>query len=89
MALSNREGGLRVTYLGVEPNGLVALDKLEAALTDRTLPVSDPRAAHNEIGVIQPCPRGNRQRSAARAASLFHTDAAQAVGKIPIDAQRR
>ncbi len=76
--------GFRVTYLGVEPNGLVALDKLEAALTDRTLLVSI-LAAHNEIGVIQPLTEiGALCRSRG---ILFHTDAAQAVGKIPLDVE--
>ncbi|HEX3884331.1 MAG TPA: aminotransferase class V-fold PLP-dependent enzyme [Stellaceae bacterium] len=76
--------GFRVTYLGVEPGGLVALDKLEAALTDRTLLVSI-LAAHNEIGVIQPLAEiGALCRSRG---VLFHTDAAQAVGKIPLDVE--
>jgi cysteine desulfurase len=74
--------GFAVTYVPVEPDGLVALDRLEAALTERTLLVS-VLAAHNEIGVIQPLteigalcrPRG----------VLLHTDAAQAAGKMPLD----
>ena len=45
--------GFEVTYLPVEPNGLVSLDRLAAALDERTLLVS-VMAAHNEIGVIQP-----------------------------------
>jgi cysteine desulfurase len=74
--------GFRATYLPVEPNGLVDLDRLEAALDERTALVS-VMAAHNEIGVIQPVAEIGalcRQRGI-----LFHTDAAQAVGKIPID----
>jgi cysteine desulfurase len=76
--------GFEVTYVPVEPDGLVALDKLEAALTDRTLLVS-VLAAHNEIGVIQPLAEIGAL-SRARGV-LFHTDAAQAAGKIPLDVE--
>jgi cysteine desulfurase len=76
--------GFPVTYVPVEPDGLVALDKLEAALTDRTLLVS-VLAAHNEIGVIQPLAEiGALCRSRG---VLLHTDAAQAAGKIPLDVE--
>jgi len=76
-----REGFL-VTYLPVEPNGLVALDRLAAVLNERTLLVS-VMAAHNEIGVIQPLAEiGALCRSQG---VLFHSDAAQAFGKIAID----
>ena len=76
--------GFRVTYVPVEPNGLVALDKLEAALTEHTLLVS-VLAAHNEIGVIQPLAEiGALCRSRG---VLFHTDAAQAAGKIALDVE--
>ena len=76
--------GFAVTYVPVEPDGLVALDKLEAALTDRTLLVS-VLAAHNEVGVIQPLAEiGALCRSRG---VLLHTDAAQAAGKIPLDAE--
>jgi cysteine desulfurase len=76
--------GFAVSYLPVEPNGLVSLDRLAAAITDRTLLVS-VMAAHNEIGVIQPLAEIGalcRSRSV-----LFHTDAAQAFGKIPLDVE--
>jgi cysteine desulfurase len=74
--------GFAVTYLPVEPDGLVALDRLEAALGERTLLVS-VMAAHNEIGVIQPLAEIG---ALCRARGiLFHTDAAQAAGKIPLD----
>ena len=74
--------GFRVTYLDVEPDGLVSLAKLAAAITGQTLLVS-VLAAHNEIGVIQPLAEIGaicRERGV-----LFHTDAAQALGKIPLD----
>ena len=74
--------GFQVTYLPVEPSGLVSLTELEAAISDRTLVVS-VMAAHNEIGVIQPLAEiGALCRSHG---VLFHSDAAQAFGKIPLD----
>jgi len=76
--------GFAVTYVAVEPTGLVALAKLEAALTERTLLVS-VLAAHNEIGVIQPLPEIGALCRARGV--LFHTDAAQAAGKIPLDVE--
>src|SRR5207253_5911660 len=76
--------GFAVSYLPVEPSGLVSLDRLDAALTDRTLLVS-VMAAHNEIGVIQPLADiGALCRSRG---VLFHTDAAQAFGKILLDVE--
>ncbi len=74
--------GFRVTYLPVEKNGLVNLDKLRDAMTDKTLLVSI-MMANNEIGVVQPVKDIGalcRERGV-----LFHTDAVQAVGKLPID----
>ena len=76
--------GFAVTYLPVESNGLVSLAALEGALSERTLLVS-VMAAHNEIGVIQPLAEiGGLCRSRD---VLFHTDAAQAFGKIPLDVE--
>jgi cysteine desulfurase len=73
-----------VTYLAVEPNGLLSLSALEAALSERTLLLSI-MAAHNEIGVIQPMTEiGELCRSKG---VLFHSDAAQAFGKIPLDVE--
>jgi cysteine desulfurase len=74
--------GFRVTYLPVERNGLIDLARLDAAIDSRTALVS-VMAAHNEIGVIQPL-REIGQLAKAKGA-LFHSDAAQAVGKIPVD----
>ena len=74
--------GFAVAYLPVEPNGLLSPDRLAAALSERTLLVS-VMAAHNEIGVIQPLAEIGalcRERGI-----LFHTDAAQAAGKIALD----
>jgi cysteine desulfurase len=74
--------GFRVTYLPVAADGLVSLAALEAALTPQTLLVS-VMAAHNEIGVIQPL--AEIGALCRRRGVLFHTDAAQAFGKIPLD----
>ena len=74
--------GFAVSYLPVESDGLVALDKLEAALGESTLLVS-VMAAHNEIGVIQPLAEIGALCRAKGV--LFHTDAAQAAGKIELD----
>jgi cysteine desulfurase len=76
--------GFRVTYLPVEPSGLVSLAALEAALTEGTLLVS-VMAAHNEIGVIQPLAEIGALCCAKEV--LFHSDAAQAFGKIPLDVE--
>lgn len=74
--------GKRVTYLSVKPNGLIDLEELKAAITDKTILVSI-MAANNEIGVVQPFREIGalcRERGV-----LFHTDAVQAFGKIPLD----
>ena len=76
--------GFAVTYLPVEPNGLLSLDRLAAAMTERTLLVS-VMAVHNEIGVIQPLAEIGALCRAHGV--LFHTDAAQAFGKIPLDVE--
>jgi cysteine desulfurase len=76
--------GFTVTYLAVEPNGLVSPAALEDAISERTLLIS-VMAAHNEIGVIQPLAKiGALCRSKG---VLFHSDAAQAFGKIPFDVE--
>ncbi len=76
--------GFKVTYVRIKPDGLVDLDDLKAGLTDKTLLVSI-MAANNEIGVIQPLAEIGqlcRERGV-----LFHTDAAQATGKVPLDVE--
>ena len=74
--------GFSVTYLPVQKNGLVDLETLRAAVTDKTVLVS-VMAVNNEIGVIQPLAEiGKICRDKG---AFFHTDAAQAVGKIPLD----
>ena len=74
--------GFEVTYLSVEPDGLLNLAQLEAAIREDTILVS-VMAANNEIGVLQPLAEiGEICHSRG---VLFHTDAAQAIAKIPLD----
>ncbi len=74
--------GFEVTYLDVQPDGLVDFAKLEAALRPDTSVVS-VMYVNNEIGVIQDIPAmGELLRSRG---IIFHVDAAQATGKIPVD----
>ncbi len=74
--------GFRVTYLPVQKNGLIDLEQLREAITDKTMIVSI-MAVNNEIGVIQPL-KEIGEMCRARGV-FFHTDAAQATGKIPLD----
>jgi cysteine desulfurase len=74
--------GFEVTYLPVRKNGLIDLDQLREAITGDTLMVS-VMAVNNEIGVIQPLAEIGRLCREKKV--FFHTDAAQAVGKIPLD----
>ena len=77
-----KEEGFDVTYLPVQHNGIVDLKELEAAIRPETALVSI-MTVNNEIGVIQPMKEiGQLCRSKK---IFFHTDAAQAVGKIPIN----
>jgi cysteine desulfurase len=74
--------GRRVTYLPVQGDGLVDLDMLRDAITDKTVLVSI-MYANNEIGVIQPVAEIGkicRERGV-----LFHTDGVQAAGKVPVN----
>ncbi|MDP5012509.1 MAG: aminotransferase class V-fold PLP-dependent enzyme, partial [Alphaproteobacteria bacterium] len=76
--------GFDITYLPVQSNGLIDLNLLEASLCDDTLLVSI-MAVNNEIGVIQPITEIGamcRKRNI-----FFHTDAAQAAGKIALDVE--
>ena len=79
---SLEQEGFEVTYLPVRTNGLIRLGELAAAIRDDTVLVSI-MGASNEIGVIQPMAEIGalcRERGV-----FFHTDCAQAVGKIPLD----
>uniref|UniRef100_A0A2B4R443 cysteine desulfurase n=1 Tax=Stylophora pistillata TaxID=50429 RepID=A0A2B4R443_STYPI len=74
--------GFNVTYLPVQQNGLIDLEQLKKAITPKTCLVSI-MMANNEIGVIQSV--ADIGRICRKAGVFFHTDAAQAVGKIRID----
>ncbi|PYR82742.1 MAG: IscS subfamily cysteine desulfurase [Acidobacteria bacterium] len=74
--------GLRVTYLPVQKDGRIDLDELRAAITDKTILITI-MTANNEIGVVQPI--AEIGAIAKERGILFHTDAVQAVGKIPFD----
>jgi cysteine desulfurase len=74
--------GCRVTRLGVDAQGFIDLDQLRAAISSRTILISI-MAANNEIGVLQPLAAIGA--IAQERGVLFHTDAAQAAGKIPLD----
>jgi len=76
--------GGRVTYLSVDADGLVNPDDVRKAIAKDTILISI-MAANNEIGVIQPI--GEIGRIAKEAGILFHVDAAQACGKIPMDVE--
>ncbi|KAK8846687.1 cysteine desulfurase IscS [Kwoniella newhampshirensis] len=84
--------GFEVTYLPVLPNGLISLSDLRAALRPDTSVVSI-MAVNNEIGVIQPLAEISQSlkdyaKENKCPKALFHTDAAQAVGKIEIDVEK-
>jgi len=74
--------GYRVTYLPVKADGLIDLDDLKRAMDDKTILVSI-MFANNEIGVVQPVAEIGKLCHERNV--IFHTDAVQAVGKIPVD----
>jgi cysteine desulfurase len=77
--------GFRVTYLPVMKDGLVDVDDLKRAMDDKTILVT-LMAANNEIGVLQPI--ADIGKLCHERGVLFHSDATQAVGKVPIDVQK-
>jgi len=76
--------GFEVTLLPVKRDGLIDLTQLEKAIRPETILVS-VMAANNEIGVLQPL--AEIGKICHQQQVLFHTDAAQAIGKIPLDVQ--
>jgi cysteine desulfurase len=74
--------GAEVTYLPVDPNGLVSLDKLLQAIRKETVLITVMHA-NNELGTVQPLEEIGR--IAADADICFHTDAVQSAGKLPLD----
>jgi cysteine desulfurase len=77
--------GCEVTYLPVHPDGLIDLDELRGAITPDTILISI-MYANNEIGVVQPIEAIGKIAKEKKV--LFHVDAAQAVGRIPVDVQK-
>jgi cysteine desulfurase len=76
--------GCQVTYLPVDEYGRVSAKQVEDAITDKTILVSI-MFANNEIGTVQPIAEIGKVCKAKGV--LFHTDAVQAVGKVPVDVQ--
>lgn len=74
--------GFRVTYVGVDADGIIKLDELEKAICDDTILIS-VMVANNEIGTIQPIEEIGK--IAKEHKILFHTDAVQAVGQLEIN----
>ena len=74
--------GYEILFLPVQKSGLLATETLDSAISDNTLVVS-VMAAHNEIGVVQKLEEIGAL--CKKWGAFFHTDAAQAVGKIPLD----
>ena len=77
--------GFKVTYLPVSSEGLISPDDVKNAITDKTILVS-VMMANNEIGVIQPI--AEIGKVCKERGVLFHTDATQAIGKIPFTLMR-
>lgn len=79
------KSGCRVTYLPVKGDGLIDLDMLRDAITDKTILVTI-MYANNEIGVLQPV--AEIGKICREKGVLFHTDGVQAIGKVPVDVNR-
>ena len=80
------KNGYSVTYLPVQKDGLIDLQQLIDAISEKTILVSI-MAANNEIGVLQPIAEIGKM--CHQRGIIFHTDAAQAVAKIPIDVNKQ
>jgi cysteine desulfurase len=75
--------GFDITCVPVDAHGIIDLEALEKAITERTILISVMHA-NNEVGTVQPI--GEIARMARKRGILVHTDAAQSAGKIPVDA---
>lgn len=80
-----QDEGVEVTYLPVGSDGRISMEELEAAIRPETMLVSI-MTVNNEIGVVQPVEEIGRLCRSKKV--FFHTDGAQAVGKIPIDVNK-
>jgi cysteine desulfurase len=76
--------GFSVSYVPVQPDGLIDVEEIRKAITDKTILIS-VMFANNEIGTIQDVPAIGKL--AKEKGIIFHTDATQAVGKIPVDVE--
>ena len=76
--------GYKVTYLPVQKDGLIDLQELKNAFTDKTILVTI-MAANNEVGVVQPFEEIGKL--CHERGVLFHSDATQAIGKLPVDVE--
>ena len=83
--LPTGQAGFEIIYLPVDKEGLVDLESLRRAITPKTILISVMHA-NNEIGVLQPIEEIGK--IAKEKNVLFHVDAAQSVGKIPVDVER-
>ena len=81
---SLRKEGFEITLLPVNHEGLISLDDLKNAITEKTIMVS-VMGVNNEIGVIQPLKEIGK--ICKEKGVIFHTDCAQAFGKIPLDVE--
>ncbi|MCI0353815.1 MAG: IscS subfamily cysteine desulfurase, partial [Acidobacteria bacterium] len=79
------KNGYRVTYLPVQADGRIDLEDLKRALDDKTILVTI-MTANNEIGVLQPVEEIGK--ICKERGVLFHSDAVQAVGKVPVDVNK-
>ncbi|MBN1943518.1 MAG: IscS subfamily cysteine desulfurase [Phycisphaerae bacterium] len=79
-----QQRGWEVTYLSPDAQGLVSAEQVEEAITENTILITI-MAANNETGVLHPI--GEIGRVAKRRGVLFHTDATQAAGKVPLNAE--
>ena len=77
--------GFKISYIDVDKNGILNLEKLESEITDQTILISI-MYANNEIGTIEPIKE--IAQIAHSHGIIFHTDAVQAVGNIPIDVRK-
>src|SRR5438105_4392476 len=77
--------GYRVTYMAVQKDGLIDLEELKGVMDDKTILVTI-MAANNEIGVVQRV--ADIGKLCRERGVIFHTDATQAVGKIPVDVNK-
>lgn len=85
MCKSLEKEGCEVTYVGVDQYGVIKLDELKKAITDKTILITVMHA-NNEVGTIEPVEEIGR--IAKEKGIYFHTDAVQTVGKLPLDLKK-